>query len=195
MATSETDRSGRPGVPLPAWAHGCGMLALGEAAHPADAAAAADRHLIIERISRYCWGYDERQLDRLLACFTEDGVWEGNVLGRIPIGPFKGREKIGTWLSGFWPYQHDQRRHMILNTLVEEQTRTTATTWSYLLLMSSDGKHAKIETTGFYKVRTRLEGGQWLIENLTAGFDAPFWPGEADKMSARGRARHGIDSE
>lgn len=179
-------------VPLPAWGHGSSMLSLRDAVPLADAAATADRLLFMERINRYCWAYDERQIERLADCFTEDGVWEGNVLGRIAIGPFEGRPKIRKWLSEFWPYQHDQRRHMILNTVVEEQDHDAAVTLSYLLLLSSDSRNVSIETSGFYRVAYRRVGGDWLIERLTAGFDAPFWPGDIDQMSPRGRARHGV---
>lgn len=177
---------------IPAWAHAAGILNLGDAVRAQGPDAAIDRALICERIARYCWSYDERQLDLLAGCFTEDAVWDGNVLGVIPIGPFAGRAKIRDWLSEFWPHQHDQRRHMLLNTIVEEQTGETATTLSYLLLMASTGDVASIESMGFYKVAYRREGESWLISHLTAGFDKPFWPGALDKMSLRGRARHGV---
>lgn len=179
-------------LPLPAWGHGSGLIRLGEAVAPSDPIACADRLLFSERLARYCWSYDERRADLLGACFTEDGIWEGNVLGRFPIGPFAGRERIVTWLSEFWPHQKDQRRHMLLNTLVEAQTPTTAVTLSYLILMSSKGEHPSIETIGFYRTEQAKEGEQWLIHRLTAGFDAPFWPGDEKKMSPKGRARHGL---
>jgi len=188
--TSET----RPSDPLrmPAWAHAAGILNLGPAVRTEGPDAAIDRALICERIARYCWSYDERRLELLAGCFTEDAVWEGNVLGRVPIGPFVGRDRIAAWLSEFWPHQHDQRRHMLLNTIVEEQTGETATTLSYLLLMASTGTAASIESMGFYKVNYRREGGDWFISHLSAGFDKPFWPGDIDQMSNRGRARHGV---
>jgi len=149
--------------------------------------------LFTERIARYCWAYDERRLAALANCFTENAVWEGNVSGRIPVGPFRGRTRIVEWLAQFWPHQHDQRRHMILNTIVEQQNPDTALTLSYLLLMSTSGSTPRIETCGFYRVEYHRTDGIWLIENLTAGFDAPFWPGNLATMSAAGRARHGIE--
>ena len=180
---------------IPAWAHAAGILNLGDAVRADGPDAAMDRALICERIARYCWSYDERRLDLLAGCFTEDAVWKGNVLGVIPIGPFNGRAKIRDWLSEFWPHQHDQRRHMLLNTIVEAQTGETATTLSYLLLMASTGEVASIESMGFYKVQYRREGESWLICHLSAGFDKPFWPGALEKMSLRGRARHGVSVE
>jgi len=180
---------------FPAWAHAAGILSLGEAIRPGSDGAAADRALFCERIARYCWAYDERRLDRLGDCFTEDAVWEGNVLGKLPIGPFEGRERIVGWLSEFWPHQKDQRRHMLLNTIVEEQTADTGATLSYLLLMSSTGDTMSMEAMGFYHTTYLRQGDQWRISRLTAGFDKPFWPGKLEKMSARGRARHGVSED
>jgi hypothetical protein len=145
--------------------------------------------LLSEWISRYCCAYDERREAALAACFTENAVWAGSVLGTIPIGPFQGRARFLKWLVNFWPYQHDQRRHMLLITMVEQQTPESALTLSYLLLSGSNGKLVLLETSGLYQVRNRRTPDGWQIEHLFAGFDAPFWPGDIDKMSAAGLAR------
>ena len=177
---------------IPAWAHRVGMLELGSPGPPAECCEASDRAAIGERIARYCWAYDERRIELLGDCFTSDAIWEGNVLGEIPIGPLEGREAIVAWLSKFWPHQKDQRRHMILNTIVEALQGDEAVTLSYLLLMASTGDAVSMESMGFYKVAYRREGSNWRIARLTAGFDKPFWPGKLETMSDRGRARHGV---
>jgi len=174
---------------LPGWASHSGALSLGKGAAASDPGA---RQLVLERVARYCWAYDERQADLLEDCFTEDGVWEGNVLDKVPIGPFATRSAIVDWLTGFWPHQHDQRRHMLLNNMVEQIDGNSATTLSYLLLMSSNGEASKIECTGFYRCSLRNEGDAWRIERMTACFDAPFWPGALEQLSERGRRRHGV---
>ena len=177
---------------VPAWAHATGLLTLGAPCPMSDAAAIADRLLVCEVIARYCWGYDERREAALAHCFTDDAVWEGNVLGRTRIGPFEGRARIMKWLTNFWPYQRDQRRHMLMNTIVEEQSADAATTLSYLQLVGSNGNEVALETTGFYRVRYRRTAQGWQIGHLFAGFDAPFWPGDIEAMSAKARARHGV---
>ena len=177
---------------IPGWAHKAGILDLRSAIAPTEPCQASDRADICERIARYCWAYDERRIDRLRDCFTSDAIWEGSVLGQIPIGPFEGRDSIVNWLSKFWPHQRDQRRHMLLNTIVEEQTDVTATTLSYLLLMASTGEEMSLESMGFYRTTYHRQDLTWRISRLTAGFDKPFWPGKLDGMSATGRARHGV---
>lgn len=174
---------------LAGWGHGAGLIDLGAGTTLTDG---DQGRQVIERVARYCWSYDERRREHLADCFTENAVWEGNVLGEIGIGPFEGREKIVQWLTEFWPHQADQRRHMLLNNLVEQVADGRAVTFSYLLLMGCDGRSSSIECTGFYRCEHVLEGETWRIARLTAGFDCPFWPGELDSMSQRGKHRHGV---
>lgn len=159
-----------------------------------EAADATDRILIVERVHRYCWSYDERRLELLRACFTDDGIWEGDVMGEIGIGPFVGADEIGRWMSEFWPHQRDQRRHMILNSVVLDQSPAEASVISYLLLMSAKNAAVRVETMGFYRMRMLKADGNWRIEHLFAGFDAPFWPGQLEELSGTARTRHGIRS-
>lgn len=179
-------RSAAPGEPLhpaPAWASSAGVL---------DPLAQSGLGSPLDVVHRYCWSYDERRAEALRDCFAEDGVWEGLVMGEIPIGPFAGGATILEWLTRFWPHQHDQRRHMIVNPLVVEDGPGEATVLAYLLLMSARDSAAKLETTGFYRVRVRHEEDRWRIVHLFGGFDAPFWPGKLEQLSERGRRRHGI---
>src|ERR1700675_3705147 len=80
MTTSVTDpRAVTIPSTVPAWAHAAGMLSLGQAQVPKDATGLADRALFTECIAIYCWSYDERRLDALPKCFTDDAVWAGNI--------------------------------------------------------------------------------------------------------------------
>jgi hypothetical protein len=181
--------------PVPAWGHGGGFLSLGGGAPLDDQAALADRLLILERLHRYSWCYDERRPELLGDCFTEDGVWEGNVMGEVAIGPFSGRREVVAWLSEFWPHQRDQRRHMFLNAVVEEQSSDRARALAYLLLFGAKRASVRLETSAFYRVDLLKQAGGWRISHMFAGFDAPFWPGALDELSPRARARHGIRAE
>lgn len=183
----------RPKLPTPAWASDASFVELAVATRPGDL---ADRAAILERIHRYCWGYDERRLDQLLDCFTEDAVWEGSVMGETRVGPIEGRAAIGEWLSGFWPVQRDQRRHMILNAIVEEQSESSARVSTYLVLFGARHGQVSLETMGFYRyTAVREDDGAWRISGLFAGFDAPFWPGRLQDLSEKGRRRHGVFAE
>jgi hypothetical protein len=177
--------------PTPGWAHQTGFFELGLTSG-LEAADAADRLLIAERLARYCWGYDERRLDVLTECFTPDAIWEGSVMGTTPIGPMDGRDEVIRWLTEFWPHQRDQRRHVMTNCVVDQQTDDRAVAFTYLLLLSARDERVSLETTGAYRIALRREDGVWLIERMTAGFDAPFWPGKLEELSPRARRRHGV---
>lgn len=159
--------------PTPGWASASGQVRLppAEAAEPAGA---ADRAAIAERVHRYGWGYDERDQTGLGDCFTEDGIWEGSIMGADKVGPYQGREAVVSFLMEFWAVQTDQRRHIFTNVVVSDLTDSAAVAHAYLLLTASaDGVMTPV-TTGPYRFELRRDDGVWRIGRLVAGFDAPF---------------------
>ena len=159
--------------PQPAWAAQSGHVQLSPpgAVNPAQA---ADRLAIAECIHRYGWGYDERDREPLGDCFTEDGIWEGSVMGVDTIDPQQGRGAVVEFLTGFWATQTDQRRHIFTNVVITDLDESTAVAHAYLLLTAaSEGVMAPV-TTGPYRLEMRREHGLWRIARLVAGFDAPF---------------------
>jgi hypothetical protein len=170
--------------PVPGWGHKGGYLKMRVQVRPDERSVAIERSLIAERISRYGWSFDERRADLLSDCFTEDAIWEGSIAGGEALGPFEGREAIVAWMSGFWETQHDQRRHMIVNTVIEEQSEGAALAQAYQVLTAARGGEVALETTGFYRFNLRLADGEWRIAHLFSGYDAPFVPGKLDQLGA-----------
>jgi len=161
-------------IDLAAWGHAVGLLDL----DPADIGAIEPgpaHAAMIDRMSRYAWAFDERRIELLADNFTADASWTAEVRGEQRIGPFDGREAIVGFMSGLWPQQTDQRRHMILNHLVTALSERTGTILSYHLLVSAaDGVITPL-TTGFYRVAMRREpDGAWRIADFLAGYDIPF---------------------
>lgn len=150
------------------------------------------RQALQEVIHRYCWAFDERRADLLRECFTEDGTWEASVMGETRVGPFIGQAQVQEWLSRFWDHQRDQRRHLILNFIVEDLREDRATALAYLLLMGSSNATSGMESVGFYRLDFRCDDGTWRIESLQAGFDSPFWKMDVSEMSPRVRELFGI---
>jgi hypothetical protein len=178
--------------PVPGWASATGTLSLGGGA-PMSAATAHDRLALAERMARYCWAFDEQRRDLLAQCFSPDAVWQGDVMGEVQIGPFTGDE-IVDWLGEFWNHQRFQRRHLILNFVVDELADMTATASCYLVLAGSKNASTRFEATGFYRISCVRSEGEWLIAHLVAGFDAPFWRGEASGLTPDVRKILGISS-
>jgi ketosteroid isomerase-like protein len=160
--------------PVPGWSRQLGLSAVGPA--PAsEGDPGVDRVLIMDRIHRYAWGYDERDLDGLGECFTEDATWEGWVMGTGHVGPFTGRDAIRRFMADFWPQQQDQRRHIFTNVLIDDYTGTTATAHAYLLLMSSQDAATTPVTVGPYRLDlVKDDDGVWRLAHLRGGWDSPF---------------------
>lgn len=155
----------------------------------------ADEQTIVERLARYCWANDIHGREQLEDCFTADAVWEGTVHDVHAVGPLRGREEIVGWLAGFWPHQRDQRRHMVMDEVVEECGARRARLTSYVLLTSARDGEVSVVTTGFYRAELEREDDGWRFTSLFGGFDAPFWPGTLERLSERGRRRHGLLKE
>jgi hypothetical protein len=133
-----------------------------------------DRAEIVERIYRYGWGYDERDRELLSDCFIEEAVWEGNLMGTTPMGPFNGRDAIVAFLMEFWEVQVDQRRHIFTNVILQDLTATEATAHGYLLLTAAGDETMTPVTTGPYRFELVRQDDSWRIRRLVAGFDAPI---------------------
>ena len=186
---TEHVKKSRPMRPAPAWASRLGILEL--SVSPAVKGLSI-RDQLAERLHRYCWAFDERNPELLKECFTKDAIWEGHVMGETEVGPHRGSDAIMTYLTTFWQYQRDQRRHVITNVLVESLDAEHATCIAYLLLLGSKHASTQFETAGFYKVNYRREGSTWRISRLTAGFDSPYWNQEVEEMEPSVKELFGI---
>jgi ketosteroid isomerase-like protein len=199
--TGPLDRTGRgmsesaPLRPAPAWAQAAGLVSL-RSRRDREAMPGLDaRQAMQEVIHRYCWAFDERRPNLLAECFTEDAVWEASVMGETRVGPFVGQAEVQEWLSRFWSHQRDQRRHLILNFILEDLQDDRGTALAYLLLLGSSDATSRMETSGFYRLSYRREQDGWRIEHLQAGFDSPFWTMDVRDMSPRVRRLFGILDE
>lgn len=159
--------------PVPGWAQNMGHVTIG-APERVDVHDVADRLAIAERVHLYGWGYDERDRDLLAGCFTEDGTWQGHVMGTDSVGPFVGRDAVVEFLTAFWDEQSDQRRHIFTNVVVSDLTATSGVAHAYLLLTASTGGEMVPVTNGPYRLEMRKDAEVWRISRLAAGFDAPF---------------------
>ena len=161
-------------LPSPGWAHSAGLVSLGSGPTQIDHGLLPQRILIAERMYRYGWAFDERQEHALGECFTDDATWEANIMGVDSIGPHVGRMAILEFMMGFWPAQKDQRRHMIMNVIIESLNERSANVLCYHLLMSAYMGNLIPITAGFYRVEMLNENDVWKIHRLLAGYDLPF---------------------
>ncbi len=183
--------------PEPAWGSRNGILDIsphGGAAVPAE--------LVVEvqqLLHRYTWGTDERLPGLLEWCFTEDAVWEADVMGETRVGPFVGREQVLDWFTRFWPVQKDQRRHVLTNLIVEpggdgDGGGDSLRAFSLMQVYGATRAKSSFETSAFCRFELRRDDGRFAISRFTAGFDSPFWaPHEVETMDDRLCELFGID--
>ena len=170
----ETSLAQKPSLPVPAWGSADNFIQINHSVKDLDIDLALDRILIMDRIYRYAWAFDERQIDALNNCFTVDAIWEGNTQGVTPVPPFKGRTTITDWLSGFWANQSDQRRHVMVNIVIDNQSADKADALVLLMLTAASQSNLEIVLTSFYKLRLEIDSGIWRIAHLFEGFDVDF---------------------
>src|SRR5690606_22385168 len=132
---SPMSESKSPLHPVPGWAHSSGYITVNPAlpAGPSGDVVAA----VQDAVARYAWAFDDRRPELFDDVFTADAVWEGLVMGEQRVGPFVGRDKILEWLTRFWRYQKDQRRHVYVNFVVDGDDGHTVTAACYMLLYGS----------------------------------------------------------
>jgi hypothetical protein len=163
--------------PIPGWSRTLGLSKVGPAPANPLGDPGVDRVLIMDRIARYAWGFDERDLDGLGECFTDDGVWEGWIEGTEHVGPFVGRDAIRRFMGDFFPLQADQRRHLFTNIVIDDVTASSATAHAYLLLIGSTGGQSVPVTVGPYRFDlVKDDGAVWRLSHLRGGWDSPFAP-------------------
>lgn len=157
----------------PAWARTGGFLSI-DRNQGKVAGSSAERDHLIEVLHRYAMAYDERDLDVLRSVFADGAAWRGIIQGE-PLPAVQGSEAIMDWLADIMDGQLDQRRHLVLNPIIESLEDGAARLVSYIVVTSATPTHGvSIATSGFYDIRFVREGDRWLINDLTAGFDVSF---------------------
>jgi ketosteroid isomerase-like protein len=122
---------------------------------------ADDVAAICELKTRYCWYFDDGDLDGVVALFTDDAVCE---LGSF--GSWRGREEI---IAGYRGQMVDSqvpggRIHALSNPLIEVAGDHATGRW-YLVDydISGGSEQQPIRLLASYRDEYRCVDGQWLI--------------------------------
>lgn len=128
-----------------------------------------DKFAIEELIGRYNQELDQGHFEEFLACWCEDGVFDG--LG----GPYVGKAAIRQFTDGY-----DERYRLRLNGLkhftvniISRIDGDRASSSSHLQLVTTGAKGAHILFTGRYEDELRRVGGQWLFARRKLHQDMP----------------------
>ena len=127
---------------------------------------ALDRLLIAEVIARSSLHYDQGELDRFEALFSDDARFEIVPAPSAMAGPLRGREAIGRAFRERYAVvsQIGARSHVLTNLVFDELTPDRARTRCYLTGISSDRKSSvEVQATGLYHDEFVKEDGEWLF--------------------------------
>lgn len=128
-----------------------------------------DKFAIEERIGIYNQAIDEGRYEDFLACWCEDGVFDG--LG----GPYVGKAAIRRFTDGYdanYRLRLNGLRHFTVN-IVSRIDGDRATSRSHLQLVITGAKGAHILFTGCYEDELRRVNGEWLFARRRLHQDMP----------------------
>ncbi len=134
----------------------------------------ADKLAIHELMARIQFGYDERELDMLRACFAEDAVFTMRIAGGDLIGPFEGIEGIMGLMTGAMDEQTDVRRHVISNIFFQENDDGSPLVVSSLTLMATENGEIQLLSAGIYRDSVVQVDGDWKISKRHLELDRPY---------------------
>ena len=128
-----------------------------------------DKLAIEERIGIYNQSLDQGRYEDFLACWCEDGVFDG--LG----GPYVGKAAIRKFTDGYdngYRLRLNGLRHFTVN-IVSRIDGDRAMSSSHLQLVITGAKGAHILFTGLYEDELRRVGGEWLFARRKLHQDMP----------------------
>ena len=137
-----------------------------------------DKFAIEERIARYNHALDQGHYADYLACWCEDGVFEGLIgMG----GPFVGKAAIKAFTDGYDErvrFRYNGLKHFTVNIL-SDIDGNHATSCANLQLVMTGPKGVQILFTGRYHDTLRRVDGQWLFARRRLDQDMPPAPAPA----------------
>lgn len=134
----------------------------------------ADKQAVTELLNRAGVAYDVADTDFLKNMFVDDGAVFHMTISGGDIIPFEGKENIGNLFTDSLEEQSDQRRHVITNVYFENETETSITAISYLVLISVENGALTVLSSGMYTDDCVLQGTEWKLQKRRLDLDLPY---------------------
>ncbi len=128
-----------------------------------------DKFAIEERIARYNQAIDQGRFEDFLACWCEDGVFDGLQ------GPYVGKAEIRRFTESYDERYRNRMpglKHFTVS-IVSVIDGDRASSSSHLQLVSTGSKGARILFTGLYEDQLRRVDGEWLFVRRKLHQDFP----------------------
>lgn len=127
-------------------------------------------------IGNWAYGYDERDVPRMVASFTEDASMEIDIAGIETKGPFIGRDAVIKDMTDHHELEKYTTRHVTTNIVIEPVSDDEARVSSYLTLFVIDQHVTSLQATGVYRDRFVRDEQGWRIAYRHLTLDAHYLP-------------------
>ena len=137
------------------------------------ALSALDKLEIHEVLGRWAYGYDERDVALMTACFAAEAQMTRRINGGELIGPFEGRDAVVELMTSSMAEQTDVRRHVTSNMFFLEEDDQPLLV-SNLTLLATENDNIQLLSAGVYRDRFAKEDGRWVILNRHLDLDRGY---------------------
>ncbi|CAN5544883.1 hypothetical protein BH10ACT3_BH10ACT3_19040 [soil metagenome] len=134
----------------------------------------ADRNAIENVLMTWALGYDDRSPTLMERCFTSDATMTLHIGDAETMGPYVGRAEVMKHFTDHHETQTDQRRHVVTNVILVDETDTSVDTISCLTLLVVEDDVCRVQATGVYRDRFVSDGDEWRIRERVLRLDAHY---------------------
>jgi 3-phenylpropionate/cinnamic acid dioxygenase small subunit len=154
------------------WAHRVGLFDLAPAEPDVShILTAEDRTAIGELFARYAIAYDERRLDILRSCFTDDGVYQVQMGSRV-LARFEGADQAVTGMSSVMQEQGPaQRRHVMTNLVLHPAGDGVVSAIAYATVIVTTDAGPTLGAAAVYGTTVIRDAGTWKFRKVMLGMD------------------------
>jgi hypothetical protein len=129
----------------------------------------ADYAQVCNVFARYASAMDDNNFEVLRSVFTADASFTVDITGGPTVGPYESGDAIVEFISSTTEEQQDQRRHVITNVRLEDETAYGVLS----LFVTADGE-LTVQTTGVYKVTLADSDGTLAFSSMYLTLDRPY---------------------
>ncbi len=134
----------------------------------------ADHDAIEQLFATYAWAHDNKEFELLDGVFTEASEFTVDIAGGATIGPIGTRRETVDFIRDTTLGQGDQRRHVITNVRISDESDRRARATAILSLFVTKDNVLTVQATGWYDCQAVLDGDAWRFERMYLTLDRTY---------------------
>ncbi len=153
------------------WAHRAGLIDLAIPAAEGPRLAADDRFALQELFARYAIAYDERRMDVLRDCFTDDATYQVQMGDRV-LARFEGADRAVAGMGSVMAEQGPaQRRHLMTNLVLSPAGDGSVRAIAYATVVVATAAGPALGAAAVYAATVVRAAGTWKFRQVRLGMD------------------------